>query len=353
MGVRIGFIGTGGISVSHLINLAQIPDAEVVALSDLTAERAKQAQESTNKRLAERGGDGWSPIEAAHYDDYRAMLRKEKLDAVYICLPPFAHGEPEETAIEAGVAMMVEKPLALDLGLAARLHERIQERGLIAASGYQLRYIQGLQVAKERLAGRTIGMVVVMRFGSTPGTPWYHIQAKSGGQLIEMATHEMDLARLLAGDVKSVYAEADTLINNKNNPEYDIFDVNCMTLRFENGAVGTFSNNFISGHGVPSEGRGVHVIAEGLTVSYTHGGPIRLITSSGTEEIPPEGSPMAVEDRAFVEAVKTGNPALLKSTYESGIYTLATTLAGDLSAREHRPVFVKDLLREKAPALVK
>lgn len=351
MGVRIGFIGAGGIAGAHLINLAHLPDAEVVALADLTKERAQNAQDSVNKRLQDRGGDGWSPIQAAVYDDYRAMLRNERLDAVYICLPPFAHGEPEEAAIEAGVAMMVEKPLALDLTLAANLLERIKERELIAASGYQLRYIKALETAKERLAGKTIGMVIVMRFGSTPGTPWYHVQAKSGGQLIEMATHEMDLTRLLAGDVASVYAEADTLINNKENPEYDIFDVNCMALRFENGAVGSFSNNFISGHGSAAQARGVHVIAEGVTVSFTLGGPLQIITSAGTEELPLDENPMLTEDKAFVAAVRDGDPSLIKSDYESGVYTLATTIAGDLSARQRRPVFVRDLLRERAPKL--
>ena len=352
MGVRIGFIGTGGISVSHLQNLAQLPDAEVVALADLTKERAQTAQDTVNKRLQERGVKDWVPIQAATYDDYRTMLRNERLDGVYICLPPFAHGEPESAAIDANVSMLVEKPLALDLALAADLLGRIQERGLIAASGYQLRYIKELQTAKERLSGKTIGMVTVMRYGSTPGTPWYHIQSKSGGQLIEMATHEMDLTRFLAGDVASVYAEADTLINNKDNPEYDIFDVNCMALRFENGAVGTFSNNFISKHGAPVQTRGVHVIADGVTVSFTLGGPIQIITSEGTEELPSEENPMLTEDRAFVQAVKDKDPSHIKSDYESGVYTLATTLAADQSAREKRPVFVRDLLRERAPKLV-
>lgn len=352
MSVRIGFIGTGGISISHLVNLATLPDAEVVALSDLTKERAQNAQDSVNKRLKEREGDGWSPLKAALYDDYRAMLRNEGLDAVYICLPPFAHGEPEKAAIEAGVAMMVEKPLALDLPLAATLLERIKERGLIAASGYQLRYLEPIQVAKERLAGKTIGMVAVMRFGSTPGTPWYHIQAKSGGQLIEMATHEMDLTRLLAGDVERVYAEADTRINNKENPEYDIFDVNCVALRFENGAVGTFSNNFISKHGVPAQAQGLHVIADGITVTFTLGGPVQLITSDGIEELLWGENPMMTEDRAFINAVKEGDPSLILSDYESGVYTLATTLAADQSAREQRSVYVRDYLRQQAPNLV-
>ncbi len=356
MSVRIGFIGSGGIAGAHLANLVSMPDVDVVALSDLTTERVEAMKERINGRIEQRvkeaGESGARKLDAAAYDDYRQMLRQERLDAVYICLPPFAHGEPEEEVIDAGLPMLVEKPVALSLPVAARVYAKIKERGLITSVGYQLRYSSGIQQARALLGERTIGMAVVMRFGSTPGTPWYHRQDKSGGQLIEMATHETDMLRFLVGDVKSVYAAAATRINHKENPEYDIFDVNAMTLTFENGAVGNFSNNFISKHGTPEEARGIHVMAENMTVSVTLGRAVKVITPEGTEELQSDGNLMGAEDEAFVRAVASGSADGILSDYANGVRTLAVTLAADRSARTGQPVDVRELVRAEAPELV-
>lgn len=359
MTVRIGFIGTGGIAVSHLANLLRLPDAEVVALCDLSPDRIEMARERVRRRLdgtrTEDGGpvgrpaSGYPALGAAGYTDYRAMLRDERLDAVYLCLPPFAHGDPEEAAIAAGVPMLVEKPVALDLPTAARLLAAIRERELLVAAGYQLRYAAYLARARELLAGRTIGMALVMRFGPTPGTAWYHRQDRSGGQLIEMATHQVDLLRALVGEVRTVYAAGATRINNRARPDYDIFDVNCMTLTFENGAVGNFANNFIAEHGSPPDAQGLHLFCDGLTLSI--GKTLRVLTAAGAEEFPLDTDMMAVQDAAFVRAVAEGRPDPIRADYASAVRTLAVTVAGDRSAREGRPVDVAELLAREAPGV--
>lgn len=349
MSVRIGFIGAGGIAVSHLTNLLRLPDAEVVALCDLSDERLQLTRETINRRLAEGEGAGGDAraLDGATYGDYRAMLRDERLDAVYLCLPPFAHGDPEEAVIEAGLPMLVEKPVALELPVAARVLDGIRRKGLLAASGYQLRYGASTARARELLAGRTIGMALAMRFGKTPATGWYHLQDRSGGQLIEMATHQVDLLRYLVGEVRTVYAAAATRINHLARPDYTIFDVNCMTLTFENGAVGNFANNFISGHGVPAAARGLHIFCDGLTLSLEP--DLRAISADRTEELPATPNPMPTQDAAFVRAVAEGRPELLLSDYASGLRTLAVTIAGDRSARTGRPVDVLALLAAEAP----
>lgn len=352
MSVRIGFIGVGGIAASHLINLVQIPEADVVALCDLSEDVIARTRSRVNERLARlyayTGRQGRF-LEGATYTDYRAMLRSERLDAVYVCLPPFAHGEPEEAVIEAGLPFLVEKPVALHLPLADRLLAMVRERELVTSVGYQTRYTTTAQKAKELLEGKTIGMVVVMRFGSTPEKAWYRFQDKSGGQLIEMATHQVDLLRYLVGEIKTVYAAAATRINHKRQPDYDIHDVNCMTLEFENGVVGNFANNFISGHGTPSEAQGLHIFAEGLTLSI--GAGLTALTAAGKESFPRDPNGMYKEDEAFVQAVATGDRSRILSDYENGVRTLAVTLAADHSARTKQPVHVADYINEHSSAL--
>ena len=351
MTVRIGIIGTGGISRSHLRNLVCNPDAEVVGLCDIVPEQIDKTRQVVNDHVEKEleAGRFARRLDAVGYTDYRAMIRKERLDGVYLCLPPYVHGDPEEAVIEAGIHMLVEKPITLDLALASRILDAIQRKGLIAASGYQLRYSPQIEKAKELLEGKTIGMALAMRFGGTPGTPWYTRQETCGGQLVEQATHHVDQLRYLVGEVDTVYASADLRINHKNNPNYDIFDVNCMTMTFVNGVVANFANSLISGYGTPPEARGVHVFAENITVSLPLGRPMRVITPEGTQEFPDSNNPMALEDAAFVEAIKTGNASLIKSDYLSGIRSLAVTIAGERSARTGKPVSVPELLKAEAP----
>jgi myo-inositol 2-dehydrogenase/D-chiro-inositol 1-dehydrogenase len=349
--VRIGIIGTGGISRSHLVNLVCNPDVEVVGLCDIVAEQIDKTRQVVNRHVDKETEAGRSAkkLDAAAYSDYREMLRKEHLDGVYLCLPPYVHGDPEEAVIEAGIPVLIEKPVTLELPLAARILDGIRRKGLINASGYQLRYSPQIAKAKEILSGKTIGMAVAMRFGGTPGTPWYTKQSTCGGQLVEQATHHVDQLRYLVGEVETVYASAALRINNKDNPEYDIFDVNCMTMAFANGVTANFANSLISGYGTPPEARGVHVFADGVTVSLPLGRPLRVISAEGTQEFPDSSSPMALEDAAFVEAIKTGDASLIKSDYLSGIRTLAVTIAGERSARTGKPVNVPALLEAEAP----
>lgn len=345
MGIRIGFIGTGGIAVAHLQRLLQVDQAEVVALCDMAPGRSEQAAREVNEAVRAKDPHGRT-LDAAHYSDYNEMLRRERLDAVYICVPPFAHGEPERAVIEAGVHLFVEKPVALDLGTAADIVRRIEERNLISAVGYQLRYLRSMDRAKELLADTAVGMAVVMRFGGTPGVPWYPMQSKSGGQLVEMATHHIDQLRYLLGEVTTVYAAADTRINHLKQPEYEVFDVNCMTLTFASGVVANFANNMISGHGAPKAARGVHIFCDGMTLSHQLGGPLQILTAGGVEEVPDGVDAMLEQDRAFVRAVAEGRPELIRSDYRNGIRTLAVTLAGELSARTGQPVEVNALLQQ-------
>lgn len=349
MSVRIGFIGTGGIAGAHLAALATVPDADVVALSDLSQEIVDNTKERVNKRIAE-SGEGGQPITAAAYDDYGQMLRNERLDGVYLCLPPFAHGEAEDAVIGAGLPLLVEKPVTLELPLAARILAAIRERGLINAVGYQTRYTPYVRRAKELLSdGRTVGMALVTRFGPTPRTSWYHRQDRSGGGVTEMATHQVDLLRHLVGEIETVYCAAATRVNNRNRPDYDIFDVNATTMTFANGAVANFATNFISGLGNPSDGASLQIFCDGMSLSIGRG--MQVYTENGTEEVATGGNAMAAEDASFVRAVAEGRQDPIASDYENGVRNLAVTLANDRSARTGQPVNVPALLAAEAPGL--
>src|SRR5215472_3502203 len=98
--VRLGFVGCGGVAQQHFKGLAELPDAEMVAFCDINAEAAE-------KSAAQYGGRAFT--------SHEAMLGDTGLDALYIILPPFAHGPAEHAAIERRMPFFVEKPVGNDL----------------------------------------------------------------------------------------------------------------------------------------------------------------------------------------------------------------------------------------------
>ena len=135
--VQIGFIGAGGIAERHLGVLQLMQDVRIVAFADPDFSRATA--------LAGRVG-------AKAYNSHHDMLYREKLDAVYICVPPFAHGPPEDAVIAAGLPFFVEKPLSLDLTTGETIASKVQRHGLVTASGYHWRYLDTVEEARGLLA---------------------------------------------------------------------------------------------------------------------------------------------------------------------------------------------------------
>src|ERR687889_130939 len=98
MPVRVGFVGAGGIAGAHMNALEKVENAQIVAFADVDEARADRA--------AERFG-------AKAYTDYKEMFANEELQAVYVCVPPFAHTDAEILAAQRKLSVFVEKPVAL------------------------------------------------------------------------------------------------------------------------------------------------------------------------------------------------------------------------------------------------
>ncbi len=84
---RLGFIGAGGIAMRHTKVLLDFPDVFIAAFADSSLNRAQELAALASAKA---------------YADFRQMLDREQLDALYICVPPFAHGEIERAALGAG-----------------------------------------------------------------------------------------------------------------------------------------------------------------------------------------------------------------------------------------------------------
>ncbi len=224
--VNIGFIGAGGIASRHLNNLLGFEDVTVKAIADTDLERARM--------LAGR-------CEAKVYNMAAAMLDAEKLDAIYICVPPFAHGDIEQQVIERGLPFFVEKPLAADAATAESIAAQVADKNLLTSVGYHWRYLDTTEEAYDLLSKNPARLALGYWLDGTPPPAWWVKQGESGGQMVEQTTHIFDLARVLVGDVRRVYA-AGSRIHRSGFPNADVLDVTTATLHFKSGTVGTLSS---------------------------------------------------------------------------------------------------------------
>lgn len=312
MAVRIGFIGTGGIANHHLNLLPNIDRAHLVAFSDVVEEKA-------NAAASRFGGTA--------YTDFRKMLQCEELDAVYLCVPPFAHGDAEMAVIEHGLHLFVEKPLATVLSVAEDISSAVDESGIIACVGYNWRHQDTTDRALELLKGRRPALGIGYWIGGTPGVPWWRVKAQSGGQIVEQTTHVFDTARYLMGEVTSVYAAGSTGLMD-DMPNYDVEDASTVSLTFESGAVASIVSGCIADQGYGTE---MQVITRGLTIKL--GANLTVEENGKTTTYKSSRNPYQFESELFLQAVESGDRSNLRATYADGVKTLALTLAANESIR--------------------
>lgn len=323
MTIRIGMIGAGAIARKHMRNFDRLEGAKLVAVSDLSDDALLAAESAYRTR---------------GYKDYREMLEKEALDAVYIAVPPFAHGDMEERVAAKGIPLFVEKPVALHLEAAKRKYEAIREAGIIHASGYCLRYIDAVEKAKAYLADKVVGMALAYRIGKSSPIPWFGTMSKSGGQLVDAGTHQVDLMRYLIGDITEVYAKM-KLRHLHYLDNYDISDVGTATFEFACGAIGSIATSTAQPH---DSRQSVDIMGEDFRVVVDPQMVVIVEKGVTVAEIPTTNDKFLEEDRLFLEAVRTGDQCRIKADYGEGVKTLAVTLAANLSAETGRPIRIGD-----------
>jgi predicted dehydrogenase/glycosyltransferase involved in cell wall biosynthesis len=315
---RIGFVGAGVIASRHLGNLLEFEDVEVAAVADPVAERA----EGLAARCAARA-----------YPDHAAMLEDERLDALYVCVPPYAHGAPELDALETGVPFFVEKPVAVDLETAERVAGALAAGpSLITAVGYHWRYLDIYEHVRALLQENPARLALGYWLDSTPPPDWWVRRRFSGGQTIEQATHVLDLARTLVGEVTTVYA-AGSRIDRADFPEADIDDVSAATLHFETGAVGSVSSTCLLRwpHRI-----GLHTVSDGMMIELAEF-EVMVDIGRGRPVTPAQGDPFVRADRDFVDAVQ-GKEDRIRVPYHEALKTHRLACALARSAAEARPV---------------
>jgi predicted dehydrogenase len=313
---RIGLVGAGGVAARHARVLSGLPDVQVTAVTDVVTQAARALAD-------EHGARAYASV---------PDLIDSGPDAVYICVPPFAHGDAERAVIAAGLPMFVEKPISINYRTAAEIAGLVAEHGIRTAVGHHWRYLPTVERARELLDGRPIRLITGAWLDKVPPVAWWPRADRSGGPVVEQAAHVLDLARHLGGEVDEVYA-----YGNGTPPPVDGADVDgacTAVLRFAGGAVGNLATTCVLGW---KQRAGLEVYADGLALAFTEN-ELVIRDATGTVALPcdPASGHLAV-DRAFVRAVR-GEQDDVRVPYAEALRTHALALAVAESAATGRPV---------------
>jgi predicted dehydrogenase len=242
--VSVGLIGTGRLGSIYAGFLAyRVPQADLVAVADLIPERASGCAQK-------HGVPKW-------YDNHRDLIADPAIDAFVITATTTNHKEIVIDAAKARKPIFCEKPLTLTLPDAREMKRVIDEAGIFFQMGFQRRFDKGFAATKRKIDQGVIGTPVVFRGSSRdPYRPSleYLAPQNSGGLILDMAIHDIDIARWYMGDIKTAYAVGGVLAYPEIRQLGDE-DNAIIVITFESGSLGEIdiSRNGIYGYDIRAE----------------------------------------------------------------------------------------------------
>ena len=322
--LKVGLIGCGGIANAHTRGLNTLREIELTAFADIVEEKAKD--------FAKRYG-------GKAYTDWHEMLDKEKLDIVYICLPPFAHSDEVMIAAENGINIFIEKPIALNMRLADEMVRAVEKHDVKSQVGYCLRFGAGVEKAKNLIqSGEAgdVGLAVGWYWCHFLGGAWWRDKSKSGGEIVEQSTHLYDTFRYLCGEVEVVCG----YMNKKfwvDVPDLTVEDVYSSTFKFKSGAVGAI---VATTWGVPSQWWIRWLMAtKNYTMESSNYNNLTFTSTKApvkTQMITEERNVYLLEAKDLIQAVLEDKET--RTPIREGAKTLELTLAVKKSMETGRPV---------------
>jgi len=221
---KIGIIGCGGIAGAHINGYARNNNVELVAFCDVKGDNARQRAHRLNARS---------------YTDYKKMIEEENLDGVSICTFPSTHKEIAIEALNKGVNVLCEKPLAVSTNEAKEMVEAARNNRVLLMTAFKFRFFDEVLTARQLISQGEIGKIIMFRnmFGGAAdmSKKWFSKKEISGGGvLIDNGVHAIDLFRFLSGEVRNVSARVATFVQ-----DIEVEDTARVLIEMENGALGS------------------------------------------------------------------------------------------------------------------
>jgi predicted dehydrogenase len=356
--VRIGVIGTGWWSTQfHLPGLTSYDQAEVVALAD------------PNRRKLDAAGDafgiGIGIGGAGRYEDYRDLLAAGDVAGVVIAVPHVYHYEIARAALDAGVSVMLEKPMTLSSADAWDLVRVADERGLHLVVGYTFQFTDHARRAREIVQSGALGTVNLIsgQFSSMvqsylegrpddyqdafgfpmtgPDPSTYSDPAVSGGgQGQTQVTHPMGMVFWVTG-CRAVEVHAWMAAHGA---AVDMVDA--IAYRLDNGGLGTMAS---SGQIHPGQRQVEHIVyhgTKGVMVQDLSAATLDVSYADGTSERVESADvyPAAATGRCLVDLLAGADEVVNRAPGAAAAATVEFLEAAYQSAAKGAPVLVDDTM---------
>ncbi|MBM4075826.1 MAG: Gfo/Idh/MocA family oxidoreductase [Planctomycetes bacterium] len=206
--LRLAVVGVGALGRHHARILSEHPEVELVAVSD-----NRQAQ---GEEVASKCRTKWVA-------DYRDLLDRSRIDAVSVVVPTIGHREVAGAFLDAGISVLVEKPLAANAKQAQELVDIAVRNKVLLQVGHIERFNPAFQVARPLISNP--------KYIRTERTSGYPFRSTDIGVVHDLMIHDIDLILSLAKSrVRSVEAFGVTVVGGHE-------DVANARLRFENGCI--------------------------------------------------------------------------------------------------------------------
>ena len=203
--IKLGIIGLGFIGQVHCRNSMKLPNAEVVAVADVSTRALDKAKELGVKK---------------GFTDYEQLLNIPEIEAVIVALPTHLHLKCVKQAAEAGKDILLEKPIARNVGEAQEIISAAQKNSVKLMMGYPYRFNESFSLIKEKMTEGFFGDIVNANANLVTSGPffhrieghtpvpvpewWFNKELTGGGVLIDLGSHMIDLLRWLFGEVTDI-----------------------------------------------------------------------------------------------------------------------------------------------------
>lgn len=332
--LNLAVIGCSGMATYHMQGICDLEGVRLYAVCDTAEDRLIQRKEEFHAEIA--------------VTDYRDLVSDPNVDAVVIVTPDKLHLPMTKAFLEAGKAVLCEKPMALTLEACEEMIRTERKTGGKLMIGQVCRCTPAFRMAKDLIDAGRIGELVFVEseyahnYGVVPGYDNWRVDPDRHG-FIGGGCHAVDLLRWIAGDPTEVYAHA----NHKILTHWPVDDTSIAIYQFPNNVMGKV---FVSiGCRRNYTMRSVFYGTKGTIICDNTSDHIQLFEdneSEGKDYTEPQLLPVdinhhnvAAEIAQFVRALVTGAPMPVSSI--EGASTVAVCCASVESARLHKPVAIR------------
>ncbi len=350
--LRVGMVGAGNIANVHIDAYKELENVEIAAICDINPDRLKKTADlfGIEKR----------------YTSESEMLANEQLDAADVCVWNCNHAKCTIEALDAGLHVLCEKPMAYSVKEAEEMLEASKRNNKLLMIGFVLRFDTESKIAKDFIDNGYMGEIyyskaTYLRRHGSPGGWFSNKELSGGGPVIDLGVHVIDLTRNLMGNPKplSVFASTSDRLKDrkylktnvgwipedaKPDDPFNVEDFAVAMIKYEGDKTTLLETSYsLNGESTTKKELfgtkgGMKIDAEGMKI-YTEMNDFLADVTPYTQNYKFEKRNFVAEMEHFADCVLNGTPC--KAPAEDGIVVMKILEAIYESARTGHEVLVK------------